>query len=433
MIIQVRNTFVGTQITWWLGAVFLVATLFGARWADAITTSQDVTLQAATGGDVTMISGSSFDTLTTSGNFFTFTLSGAQSVTLRDSDKHIMKTNVSDLTFTCNEGNSELVISASDAASIQVSIEGFSCGGGPGGGGSGGGSSSGSSSSSTTDTTSTATTETADDSTTTVADTTTTDDSRLSGTGTAAALEAAGSDSSPITTSNNISTAGRFPDILKLSRGLDIGSEGNDVRSLQEALASMPDLYPEGIVSGYYGSLTRAAIAAFQMKYGVVSSANDAGYGYVGPMTRAKLIEVFGGSGSVTSGSITSTGPVLNSSFTFTRELQLGDENNDVLQLQTFLAGDASLYPEGIVSGYYGSLTQAAVRRFQAKYGISQVGRVGPQTMAKLNEVMGSSGNAPSTTNGSTDDTAEAAALKSQIEQLQDMIGSLNAQLGTDQ
>jgi peptidoglycan hydrolase-like protein with peptidoglycan-binding domain len=39
--------------------------------------------------------------------------------------------------------------------------------------------------------------------------------------------------------------------------------------------------------------LTEAAVQKFQLKYGVVASPNDPGYGYVGPKTGAKLAEVF--------------------------------------------------------------------------------------------------------------------------------------------
>ncbi|MES2986164.1 MAG: peptidoglycan-binding domain-containing protein [Patescibacteria group bacterium] len=75
-----------------------------------------------------------------------------------------------------------------------------------------------------------------------------------------------------------------------------------------------------------------------------------------------------------------------------TRELQLGSRGADVSELQTFLAADTSVYPQGLITGYFGSLTAAAVRRFQAKNGISQVGRVGPQTMAAINAQMGGGG-----------------------------------------
>ncbi len=67
------------------------------------------------------------------------------------------------------------------------------------------------------------------------------------------------------------------------------------------------------------------------------------------------------------------------------RQLQIGMTGSDVRELQTYLAGNSAIYPEGITSGFFGNLTRAAVRRFQALAGISQVGRVGPQTMAALN------------------------------------------------
>ena len=43
------------------------------------------------------------------------------------------------------------------------------------------------------------------------------------------------------------------------------------------------------------------------------------------------------------------------------------DTGGDVTRLQRFLAGDPSIYPEGRITGYYGSLTVAAVKRFQER------------------------------------------------------------------
>lgn len=78
--------------------------------------------------------------------------------------------------------------------------------------------------------------------------------------------------------------------------------------------------------------------------------------------------------------------------------LSLGSSGADVTTLQTYLASDSTLYPERLVTGYYGTLTQAAVTRFQARYGIAQVGVVGPITRAKLNELMaGGNGGGPVT------------------------------------
>lgn len=71
------------------------------------------------------------------------------------------------------------------------------------------------------------------------------------------------------------------------------------------------------------------------------------------------------------------------------RQLQLGMSGGDVSDLQTFLATDPTIYPQGLVTGYFGSLTKSAVSNFQARNGIATVGRVGPQTLAVINAQMG--------------------------------------------
>jgi len=75
---------------------------------------------------------------------------------------------------------------------------------------------------------------------------------------------------------------------------LYIGLQSADVRRLQTLLATKPEIYPEGLITGYFGPLTQKAVKNFQLNYGVVASGSDPGFGYVGPMTRAKLQEVFG-------------------------------------------------------------------------------------------------------------------------------------------
>jgi len=69
-------------------------------------------------------------------------------------------------------------------------------------------------------------------------------------------------------------------------------------------------------------------------------------------------------------------------------QLRVGSTGSNVTNLQTFLASDRNIYPEGRVTGYYGSLTRAAVAQFQVNYGISMVGAVGPLTLAKINSVI---------------------------------------------
>ena len=96
---------------------------------------------------------------------------------------------------------------------------------------------------------------------------------------------------------------------------------------------------------------------------------------------------------TATTTSATTSVPVMPVNMTtgFTRDLELGMAGTDVTALQTYLALDTVIYPEGLITGYFGSLTQAAVNRFQARYGIAQVGRAGPITRAKINGLIGAS------------------------------------------
>ncbi len=73
-------------------------------------------------------------------------------------------------------------------------------------------------------------------------------------------------------------------------------------------------------------------------------------------------------------------------------QLDMGETNGDVTNLQTFFKDNASIYPEGKVTGYFGSLTKSSVERFQAQYGLSTVGRVGPLTRDKINDLINSGG-----------------------------------------
>lgn len=168
-------------------------------------------------------------------------------------------------------------------------------------------------------------------------------------------------------------------------KNLSFGMSSEDVRRLQTLLASNKDVYPEGTISGYYGSLTQKAVGRFQVKYGVATP-SDLGYGNVGPKTRAKLQEVFGGASSVPSTPISANA-------LFSVNLKFGMQSSDVYKLQQLLATDNEIYPEGIVSGYFGNLTLQAVQRFQLKYNVvvsdkeAGYGLVGPKTRAKLQEV----------------------------------------------
>ena len=69
--------------------------------------------------------------------------------------------------------------------------------------------------------------------------------------------------------------------------------------------------------------------------------------------------------------------------YKFTSFLEYGNNGDEVMALQLYLKalGFLSATP----NGHFGPATQAAVKAFQAKHGISAVGYVGPATRAALN------------------------------------------------
>ena len=118
--------------------------------------------------------------------------------------------------------------------------------------------------------------------------------------------------------------------------------------------------------------------------------------------TLQQQLQVVENSGPIGPVSGTYTGAITNSDtlnnsthncVNIARNLKRGDENDDVRKLQVFLAQDTTVYPTGLVSGYYGALTEDAVQRWQVKYGVVSTGSaattgygaVGPKTRQAMN------------------------------------------------
>ena len=84
--------------------------------------------------------------------------------------------------------------------------------------------------------------------------------------------------------------------------------------------------------------------------------------------------------------------------FEFNQELSKGIRNSDVQYLQIILKVEGSdIYPEGLITGYFGDLTKAAVIKFQERYAediltpiglTSGTGIVGEKTREKLNVLL---------------------------------------------
>jgi peptidoglycan hydrolase-like protein with peptidoglycan-binding domain len=154
-------------------------------------------------------------------------------------------------------------------------------------------------------------------------------------------------------------------------RDLDTGIQGDDVKSLQKFLNSkgytVSTTGPGSIgnETDYFGMKTREALIQFQKQNNITPA-----IGYFGPLTRAVISKLL---------TNPTTTPKLT---TFTRNLTLGSEGDDVTRLQTILntQGYLTVSP----TGYFGYLTLQAVKAYQKSKGISDTGYVGPLTRAEL-------------------------------------------------
>ncbi len=177
---------------------------------------------------------------------------------------------------------------------------------------------------------------------------------------------------------------------VALARDLSVGSSGNDVKTLQELLLK-EGVYPSGLVTGFFGELTRSAVIRFQEKYAteILSPAGlSKGTGYVGGRTRAKANTLAGKPSSLP------PGQAIKAALLAT--LSLGSKSADVKTLQELLLKEG-VYPSGLVTGFFGELTRSAVIRFQEKYaaeiltpaGLTRgTGVVGSSTRKKVNELL---------------------------------------------
>lgn len=99
----------------------------------------------------------------------------------------------------------------------------------------------------------------------------------------------------PIVSAPSVSPAPTAPAIVQqITKRLALGSQGDEVKTIQDLLAQDKEVYPEGLITGYFGSLTKKAVQKFQEKYNIAKK-GDVGYGDVGPNTRAKINQILAG------------------------------------------------------------------------------------------------------------------------------------------
>jgi peptidoglycan hydrolase-like protein with peptidoglycan-binding domain len=137
---------------------------------------------------------------------------------------------------------------------------------------------------------------------------------------------------------------------------------GDDVIALQDLLISKSYL-ASGYNTGYFGSLTQAAVIKFQSAYGISPAS-----GRFGPITRATIA-------GLKIANVLTTSPITTTSTTtFTRDLMIGSQGDDVKSLQIFLNSHGFIVSEsgagspGNETNYFGNATKSAVIRFQETY-----------------------------------------------------------------
>ncbi|MDO8469619.1 MAG: peptidoglycan-binding protein [bacterium] len=179
------------------------------------------------------------------------------------------------------------------------------------------------------------------------------------------------------------------------SRNLQFNSHGEDVRQLQTFLNS--NGFPvaaggagsPGHETNLFGNATRAALARYQASIGLPAT------GYLGPLTRTKIAENIIPSAPISvpapAPATTPSSPAAAPRTAFNRPLGAGSKGADVTALQNILKNEGLLNVSA--TGYFGALTESAVKAFQEKYNIAKPGDsgygfVGPKTRAKLNGLL---------------------------------------------
>ncbi len=217
------------------------------------------------------------------------------------------------------------------------------------------------------------------------------------------------------TTTITLSALPTFPPLTGL---FAIYTRGAHVTQLQQMLAV--DKFYTGAVTGYYDESTIKAVQAFQTQYNILKSGSPQtnGYGLSGPMTRAKLNQLYA---ATTIAPRATLAPLTSLFAVYTRGAH-------VTQLQQMLSLDR--FYTGAITGYYDDATIKAVQAFQSKYNILQSGTPqtngfglsGPATRAKLNQIYAT---APVTANAGV-----GTEIANQIRQLQAQLLNVLRNLG---
>lgn len=152
---------------------------------------------------------------------------------------------------------------------------------------------------------------------------------------------------------------------------LQKGDRGDAVRSLQSRLKALGYYGSPYIVDGLFGNGTEKAVRAFQSANGLVID------GLAGPATMAALTRA-------EAARATKAKPVSTRAASSGTVLRRGSSGSAVKALQKRLNKNYPAYSRLVEDGLFGPATEAVVREFQRRAGLTVDGIVGPQTRAAL-------------------------------------------------
>lgn len=170
---------------------------------------------------------------------------------------------------------------------------------------------------------------------------------------------------------------------------LTIGSEGEAVRNVQQALIDLN--YLSGKADGVFGDKTEEAVRRFQAAYGLTVD------GLAGTQTQNKLFNVLANKDSKKTTTTTTTTPTVSSAdLTRTSNggvfkgnyetLRTGDTGSRVQVLESCLISLKCM--NGMASTVFDNQTAKGVREFQSRYGLSVDGVAGRQTLIALENLV---------------------------------------------
>jgi len=171
-------------------------------------------------------------------------------------------------------------------------------------------------------------------------------------------------------------TAGSAPPTLPtviITKNLAFGIRDPEVQKLQEFLKKI-GLFPiSEETTTFFGKITLGAVIEYQKRNKI-----EPALGFVGPLTRAHMAG--------------SSAPLPLRSVKFPRNLYRGISGDDVKLLQEMLQRLGFFPQTQSATGYFGAITEEAVRKFQcSRMGICSgspeengYGLVGPRTRAEL-------------------------------------------------